>query len=84
MPKTQEDNREYDDTFVTQNDDEVHADEGDDEFEPYFSHKLIPKIMITTHPKPSRNAYFFISELMGLIPNSFLYKRGIFTPYVDI
>ena len=34
-----------DDTIVTQNDDEVYADERDDEFEPYFSHKITPKII---------------------------------------
>lgn len=75
-PTTQEEHREQEDTIVTQNDDEVFNDEKDDEFEPYFSHKLTPKIMITTRPRPSRNAYFFISELMGMIPNCFLYKRG--------
>ena len=75
-PTTQEEHREADDTLVTQNDDEVYADERDDEFEPYFSHKVTPKIMITTRPRPSKNAYFFISELMGMLPNCFLYKRG--------
>lgn len=75
-PTSQEEHREHDDTLVTQNDDEVYADEKDDEFEPYFSHKITPKIMITTRPRPSKNAYFFISELMGMIPNCYLYKRG--------
>lgn len=83
-PTTQEEHREQEDTIVTQNDDEVFNDEKDDEFEPYFSHKKTPKIMITTRPRPSRNAYFFISELMGMIPNCFLYKRGMLTNRIII
>ena len=73
----QEDMREADDTIVTQNDDEVYADERDDEFEPYFSHKITPKIMITTRVRPSKEAYLFVSELMGMIPNAFYYERSI-------
>lgn len=36
----------------------------------------IPKIMMTTRPRPSKNAFLFLSELQGMIPNSFVYKRG--------
>ena len=72
----QEDFREVDDTIVTQNDDEVYADERDDEFEPYFSHKVTPKIMITTRTRPCKEAYLFVSELMGMIPNAFYYERS--------
>ena len=72
----QEDFREVDDTIVTQNDDEVYADERDDEFEPYFSHKITPKIMITTRTRPCKEAYLFVSELMGMIPNAFYYERS--------
>ena len=72
----QEDNREYDDTIVTQQDDEVYGDEKDDEFEPYFSHKITPKIMITTREKPCKEAYLFVSELMGMIPNAYFYERS--------
>ena len=32
--------------------------------------------MITTHRKPSKNAYFFISEVMALFPNCHLFERG--------
>ena len=72
----QEDNREYDDTIVTQQDDEVYADEKDDEFEPYFSHKITPKIMITTRERPCKEAYLFVIELMGMIPNAYYYERS--------
>ena len=75
-PTTQEEHREYDDTVVLQNDDEVHGDEKEDEFEPYYNHTKIPKIMMTTRPRPSKNAFLFLSELQGMIPNSFVYKRG--------
>lgn len=40
--------------------------------------------MITTRPRPSKNAYFFVSELMGMIPNSYLYKRGLCVHYTVI
>ena len=73
----QEDKREYDDTIVTKNDDEVYADEQDDEFEPYFSHKITPKIMITTGERPCKEAILFVSELMGMIPNAYYYERSI-------
>ena len=32
--------------------------------------------MITTHRKPSKNAYLFISEVMALFPNCHLFERG--------
>lgn len=73
----QEDKREYDDTIVTKNDDEVYANEQDDEFEPYFSHKITPKIMITTGERPCKEAILFVSELMGMIPNAYYYERSI-------
>lgn len=72
----QEDKREYDDTIVTKNDDEVYADEQDDEFEPYFSHKITPKIMITTGERPCKESILFVSELMGMIPNAYYYERS--------
>ena len=75
----QEDKREYDDTIVTKNDDEVYADEQDDEFEPYFSHKITPKIMITTGERPCKEAILFVSELMGMIPNAYYYERKKFS-----
>lgn len=78
IPATQEDKRIPDDTVVLQNDDEVYAEEQQDEFEPYFSHKTLPKILITTRPRCSKGAYLFASELMGMIPNSFTYKRKTF------
>ncbi|KAK8802152.1 hypothetical protein WA158_006546 [Blastocystis sp. Blastoise] len=78
VPTTQEDHREYDDTVVLKNDDEVYGDEAQDEFECYYNHSKVPKVMITTRPRPSRQLFFFLSELQSLIPNSFVYKRGEF------
>lgn len=66
-----------DDTFVSPEDEEVARDEASDEFAPYFDGSSVPKIMITTRPRPSKSIFPLISELMSVIPNSFFYKRGM-------
>jgi ribosome production factor 1 len=47
----------------------------DDEFSPYFSCVIKPKIIITTRPRPSAELFHFISALLTLIPNSYYYPR---------
>jgi ribosome production factor 1 len=76
IPKTIENTRELDETFVQADDQEVAGDEHDDEFSKYFSNELTPKIMISTRPKCSRKLFPFIGDLMQTIPNSFYYPRG--------
>lgn len=73
----QEDKREYDDTIVTKNDDEVYADEQDDEFEPYFSHKITPKIRSPQESVHARRPSCLSVSLMGMIPNAYYYERSI-------
>jgi ribosome production factor 1 len=51
------------------------ADEMDDEFSPYFSCVIKPKVIITTRPRPSAELFHFISALLTLIPNSYYYPR---------
>lgn len=75
IPNTIENMRVPDETTVQANDAEVIGDEKDDEFAPFFTGQMKPKIMITTRPKCSRKLYPFIGDLMQMIPNSFYYPR---------
>jgi ribosome production factor 1 len=73
-PKTLDDTRELEPTLVL-DDPEVMADEAEDEFAPYFSDDVRPKILITTRPKPSQQLFHFIADLQVLIPNLHFYPR---------
>lgn len=75
LPRTIENTRKYDETFVDDNDEEVLGDEKDDEFAKIFSNEVQPKIMLTTRPKCSRKLYAVIKDIMMLIPNTFYYPR---------
>lgn len=77
IPKTIENTRKDDETFVLNNNniEEILGDEKDDEFSRFFNGSSCPKIMISTKPNCTRKLYEFISDLMNLIPNSFYYKR---------
>ncbi|GMH88068.1 hypothetical protein TL16_g11049, partial [Triparma laevis f. inornata] len=74
-PKTLDNTRETELTLVTPDDTEVLADEEDDEFAPYFSGVIKPKIIITTRPRPSAELFQFIQSLLTLIPNSYYWPR---------
>ena len=74
--RTVENTREFDETMVQADDDEIAGDEKDDEFAKYYSGEIKPKIMITTRPKCSRKLFPFIGDLMQTIPNAFYYPRG--------
>ncbi len=76
IPKTIENLRVKDETFVQNEDEEINGDENDDEFAPYYRNEATPKIMITTRPNCSRKLFPFISDLLHLIPNAFYYPRG--------
>jgi hypothetical protein len=71
VPRTIENTREYEETTVKPDDDEVLGDENDDEFAAYFNNESRPKIMITTRPKCSRKMFPFIGDLMQMIPQAF-------------
>jgi ribosome production factor 1 len=75
QPKTLDNTREEDFTVVEADDEEVAGDEAFDEFAKYFDGSVKPKIMLTTRPRPSKQLFKFISELMQMIPNAFYYKR---------
>eukprot|EP01138_Halocafeteria_seosinensis_P001964 gb/GECG01002012.1/.p1 GENE.gb/GECG01002012.1/~~gb/GECG01002012.1/.p1 ORF type:complete len:194 (+),score=27.76 gb/GECG01002012.1/:1-582(+) len=78
IPRTIENTREIDDTFVSPEDEEVLQDEAEDEFAPYFQSLKDPKLMITTRPRPTKGVFPLIGELLSMIPNAFYYKRGNF------
>jgi len=74
-PRTLENAREAEPTTVRPEDEEVAADEAEDEFAPYFSDELRPKILLTTRPRPSGQLFHFISDLMNLLPQLYFYPR---------
>mmetsp|Transcript_7109 Transcript_7109/g.19895 ORF Transcript_7109/g.19895 Transcript_7109/m.19895 type:complete len:354 (-) Transcript_7109:969-2030(-) len=78
-PRTLENTRELEPTMVSSEDPEVLADEGDDEFAPYFSSTEKPKILITTRPFPSQSLFYFIADLQKMIPSLHFYPRKKFS-----
>ncbi|MFN9983854.1 MAG: hypothetical protein ACK53Y_28265, partial [bacterium] len=34
----------------------------------------VPKILLTTRPRPSKQLFFLITDLLQLVPQSFFYK----------
>ena len=78
IPRTLDNTREADDTVVEPEDEEVQADVEGDEFAPYFDEGKVPKIMVTTRPRPSSKLFSFIQELMTLFPRCYYYPRKTF------
>ena len=78
-PRTLETTRETEVTVVTRDDlQDVEGDENDDE----FADPRTPKVMITTRPRPSKDLFIFISNLMTLMPHA-VPKSSIFRPSVS-
>jgi hypothetical protein len=75
VPKTIENQRVKDETFVEAGDDEVAEEDAEDEFASYFSHASSPKIIITTSRKPSGEMFKFLENLFTVIPNAYYYAR---------
>lgn len=59
-------------------DEEVAQDEAEDEFQPFFTGTRAAKILITTRPRPSKELFHFVGDMMQLIPNTFFYPRKAF------
>ena len=51
MPKTIENMREPDVTYVDADDEEIRCEEASDELASYFTHRTSPKVLLTTSPK---------------------------------
>jgi len=76
VPKTIDNTREVEPTLVLNNDSEVAGDEQDDEFAPYLDiGDAVPKVLITTRPRPSQALFYFIADLQKLIPKLHFYPR---------
>jgi rRNA maturation protein Rpf1 len=76
IPRTIENTRILDDTFLRPEDEEeLLGDEADDEFADVFGGAVMPKILITTRPHPSRKLFRVVADLMSIIPNSFFHPR---------
>ncbi|KAH8582825.1 IMP4-like U4 small nucleolar ribonucleoprotein [Cryptosporidium sp. chipmunk genotype I] len=80
VPRTIENTREIDETFVHDplNDKELHKEMDNDEFSDYFSRKRSPKLLITTNNRASKHMYNFLKEIVSIIPNCDFYKRNGF------
>lgn len=75
-PKTLDNMREADETFVLPADDEVKEDQAQDEFSDHYAGKVTPKVLITTSLKASKRVSVpFLKELRKTIPNSQFYAR---------
>uniref|UniRef100_A0A7I4Y7G7 Brix domain-containing protein n=1 Tax=Haemonchus contortus TaxID=6289 RepID=A0A7I4Y7G7_HAECO len=75
VPKTIESTREYDETMVQENDDEIEHDEAHDEFAQYFNRETSPKVLITMSPFAKKTTWKFCFELHKCIPNSEIFSR---------
>ncbi|KAK5969984.1 Ribosome production factor [Trichostrongylus colubriformis] len=75
VPKTIESTREYDETMVQENDDEVEHDEAHDEFAQYFNRETTPKVLITMSPFAKKMTWKFCFELHKCIPSSEIFSR---------
>lgn len=70
VPKTIENTREPDATYVDVNDEEVKHDEQTDELSSYFNRQTSPKVLLTTSPKAKVTSLKFAFELHKCIPDS--------------
>jgi ribosome production factor 1 len=77
IPATLENQREYDETIVTDHDDQ--PDFANDEFASFFNNSTAtPKLLITTshHPSLSGPTHVFASDLLNVFPGSTFRPRG--------
>eukprot|EP01064_Diplonema_japonicum_P005064 TRINITY_DN1336_c1_g1_i1.p1 TRINITY_DN1336_c1_g1~~TRINITY_DN1336_c1_g1_i1.p1 ORF type:complete len:348 (+),score=54.04 TRINITY_DN1336_c1_g1_i1:36-1046(+) len=79
VPRTTDNMREADDTFVVSSDEEIEADEADDEYQEYYKDDVEPNIMITTQKDPCPRTRRFVEELVALLPNSESFERRGYT-----
>lgn len=75
VPKTIESTREYDETMVQDNDDEVEHDEAHDEFAQYFNRETTPKVLITMSPFAKKTTWKFCFEMKKCIPSAEIFSR---------
>lgn len=76
VPQTLELKREFDETFVEEDDEQMKQEDAEDEYASYFSKQVKPKVMITTSKNPSVHLLRFIEEFSDIFPDSHLIRRG--------
>ena len=89
QPRTLENTREEEPTRVLEGDAEILRDEADDEFAAHeyregFSGEphpdfVPPKVLVTTRPRPSKELFRFVADLISVVPNAFFYPRRHFS-----
>lgn len=87
-PRTLESTREEEPTRVLASDAEILNDERDDEFAAHEYRELngaphpdftAPKVLVTTRPRPSKELFRFVGDLISVVPNAFFYPRRHFS-----
>eukprot|EP01102_Stenamoeba_stenopodia_P003676 TRINITY_DN13833_c0_g1_i1.p1 TRINITY_DN13833_c0_g1~~TRINITY_DN13833_c0_g1_i1.p1 ORF type:complete len:356 (-),score=86.61 TRINITY_DN13833_c0_g1_i1:95-1123(-) len=74
IPRTLDNTREFDETIVSPDDQEVIEDEATDEFAQYFN-GAPPKVLISTSDNPTHYHKDFVRELLSVFPNSKYFRR---------
>jgi len=67
IPRTQDNTREADETIVAPDDHEVFEDEQTDEFASYFDRSSVPKVLVTTTLRPTRDLVKFAKEFRVIV-----------------
>eukprot|EP00035_Acanthoeca_spectabilis_P023566 m.449952 g.449952 ORF g.449952 m.449952 type:complete len:335 (-) comp19893_c0_seq1:1171-2175(-) len=76
VTRTLENTREFDETVVAPDDEEVAADQDTDELAAYFDGKPT-KILVTTSNRPITDTYKFAETLVDILPNAeFFHRKG--------
>jgi ribosome production factor 1 len=79
LPKTIENQRSIDDSFILTNDKEAGQEDAEDEFANYFDSATNPKIIITTSRKPSRDMFRFLKNIFDVLPKAYYYSRRAYS-----
>ncbi|GMR33847.1 hypothetical protein PMAYCL1PPCAC_04042, partial [Pristionchus mayeri] len=75
IPRTIENTREYDETMVNEEDEEVEHDEANDEFAAYYRKDVAPKVLITMSPYAKVKTWKLCYELQRCIPHAEIFSR---------
>mmetsp|Transcript_2867 Transcript_2867/g.2475 ORF Transcript_2867/g.2475 Transcript_2867/m.2475 type:complete len:245 (-) Transcript_2867:212-946(-) len=78
-PLSTDDKREFDETVVAEEDEEIKNEEEQDEFAEYFNEETTPKILMTTSDKPSAKIFDFLKEAKTIFPNCYYWPRKNYT-----
>ncbi|KAJ9079791.1 Ribosome production factor 1 [Entomophthora muscae] len=76
VPQTLESKREFDETFVDEDDEQIKQEDAEDEYGDYFKKEVTPKVMITTSKNASDKLFAFADELVDIVPDSHFIRRG--------